>query len=198
MTLTSAEILKFTPHAKPSLVPELTKWINFYASQFGMNAKRLQHFMSQAAHETDGFRTLEEYASGAKYEGRKDLGNTVVGDGKKFKGRGIFQITGRTNYTNYSKAIFGDTRLVSQPELLLNPRWAVLSAFLFWKNHGLNALADKDNVLGITKAINGGTNGLEDRKNYLQQAYKIFIESPLQNLLSIFFALFLIYISLKK
>jgi putative chitinase len=159
-------LVKFAPAANKTILAGVDFYFRKYAPNFGITTpKRIANFLSQAAHESDNFKTLREYASGAAYEGRKDLGNTVKGDGVKFRGRGIFQVTGRANYTTYSKKLFNDTRLLNNPELLEQPEWAVLSALHYWNDRKLNALADVDNVTAITRAINGGTNGLTDRKN---------------------------------
>ena len=103
--------------------------------------------------------------SGMKYEGRKDLGNTSKGDGPRYKGRGFIQITGRHNYSLISQDLGED--FVNNPELLEQDEWAVASAFWFWKRNRLNGFADNDDVLTITKRINGGTNHLQERKDYL-------------------------------
>ncbi|WP_212590530.1 glycoside hydrolase family 19 protein [Williamwhitmania taraxaci] len=124
---------------------------------------RIRHFIAQLAHESGSFQYVREIASGNAYEGRKDLGNVNAGDGVKFKGRGLIQITGRANYEKCSLALFGDRRLLDNPELLELPDNAVKSAAWFWQSHGLNALADKDDIRAITKRINGGYNGLVDR-----------------------------------
>jgi putative chitinase len=127
---------------------------------------RRNHFLAQLPHESGGFRYVREIASGSAYEGRRDLGNTVPGDGVKFKGRGLIQITGRANYTACSQALFGDNRLLDTPELLEEPYYAVESACWFWKKSNLNALADRDDIVAVTRRINGGINGLEDRRRY--------------------------------
>lgn len=126
--------------------------------------KRMAMFAAQAAHETGGFRWLEELASGQAYENRRDLGNTEPGDGVKFKGRGVFQITGRANYARYSAAncVPGDLML-ERPELLSEPKDAAKSAGWFWDWRGLNRQADQGDVLGCTRRINGGTNGIAER-----------------------------------
>jgi len=130
--------------------------------------RRLAHFLAQLAHESAGFRTTEEYASGAAYEGRRDLGNTQPGDGRRFKGRGLIQVTGRANARRMSKVLGQDFE--SNPELLRRFPWAMLTAAVFWDDHRLNDYADADNVLTVTRRINGGTNGLADRKLYLARA----------------------------
>lgn len=99
--------------------------------------------------------------------GRKNLGNRLDGDGWRFIGRGYKQLTGRDNYARCSAAIYGDTRLVEAPELLEQPEAASLSAAWFWRSRGLNALADADDIEGITRKVNGGLIGLAERKAWL-------------------------------
>lgn len=130
------------------------------------SALRLAHFLAQVMHESGGFRYMEEIwgptDAQRRYEGRKDLGNTKPGDGFRFKGRGPLQITGRANYRLYGQRLGID--LESNPELAATPEIGLRIALEFWKANGLNALADKDDVQGITRRINGGTNGLAERK----------------------------------
>lgn len=128
---------------------------------------RIAHFLAQVAHESDGFCTTEEYASGAAYEGRADLGNTQPGDGVRFKGRGLIQLTGRANYTSYGRRIGVD--LVSDPPHAADPATSLVLACEYWDKTagGLNRFADQDDIVSITKAINGGRNGLDDRRRYL-------------------------------
>ena len=130
---------------------------------------RMAHFIAQIGHETASFLFAEEIADGSAYEGRSDLGNTQSGDGKRFKGRGLIQLTGRTNYAAYSKDSGVD--YVAKPELVASdPFVAVDVACWFWNKHRMNNLADKDDVKAVTKAINGGFNGLDDRIEYLVRA----------------------------
>jgi putative chitinase len=124
------------------------------------------HFLAQIAHESDGFHTIEEYASGAAYEGRKDLGNTQPGDGVKYKGRGYIQITGRTNYDKAGQALMLD--LINNPNLLDNPTNAMNASLWFWVEHDLDKYALQDNCIEITRIINGGLNGFADRARCLQ------------------------------
>lgn len=124
-------------------------------------AAREAAFLAQVAHESGSLKYMVELASGDAYEGRKDLGNTEKGDGRRFKGRGLIQITGRANYEKCGEAL--DLPLTDKPELLATPEHACRSAAWFWQSHGLNELADKGNFLLITKRINGGTNGYQDR-----------------------------------
>lgn len=140
--------------------------------------RRLEHFMAQCAHESDQFRTTAEYASGKAYEGRADLGNTQPGDGPRFKGHGLIQTTGRANH---GAATAGIRKLVpdapdfeADPWELTKMPWALLSAVFYWQSHNLNRLADADDIKGLTRAINGGYNGLEDRIRYRERARGLF------------------------
>lgn len=143
--------------------------------QFGIvTALQKAHFLAQVAHESDGFSTATEYASGRAYEGRADLGNVQRGDGVRFKGRGLIQLTGRENYATFSNAMGQGDLFLRSPELVAELPWAVSAAGWFWKRKGLSVLADRDDVVAVTKRINGGTNGLEDRKRRLAQAKKLF------------------------
>lgn len=133
--------------------------------------KRIACFLAQIAHESGSLKYVKELASGEAYEGRKDLGNIYVGDGVKFKGRGLIQITGRANYQALGKYLGVD--LIAKPELLEQPLYAALSAGWFWDKRKLNALADIMNFEKITRLINGGLNGYEDRLKYLEAAKKV-------------------------
>lgn len=143
---------------------------NVHFPSFGImdSALRLAHFMAQLVHESGSFRYMEEIASGAAYEGRKDLGNTVEGDGKRFKGRGPIQLTGRANYARFGKLAGIDFE--AYPDIVANPSIGLHVALLFWRDKGLNALADADDIVGITKRINGGVNGLADRRAHYAKA----------------------------
>lgn len=124
-------------------------------------------FLAQIGHESGSLVYTKELGGAsyfAKYDGRKDLGNTQPGDGTRFCGRGLIQVTGRANYAKCSEALFSDDRLLKNPELLEQPEWAAKSAVWYWSTRSLNALADADRFTDLTKKINGGTNGLEDRK----------------------------------
>jgi putative chitinase len=129
---------------------------------------RLAHFLAQLGHESDGFKAMEEYASGADYEGRQDLGNVMRGDGVRYKGRGPIQVTGRANYRRFGQKLGID--LESHPEIAALPSIGMLTACTYWTDHGLNERADADDLNGITRAINGGLNGLPARKARLGQA----------------------------
>lgn len=128
---------------------------------------RIAAFLAQIGHESGSLVYSKELGGPsyfAKYDGRKDLGNVQVGDGGRFCGRGLIQVTGRANYAKCSQALFGDDRLLKNPELLEQPEWAAKSAVWFWSTRNLNLLADGAQFTDLTKKINGGTNGIEDRK----------------------------------
>lgn len=132
---------------------------------------RIAHFLAQAAHETTGFRDMVELGPEAyfrRYDGRADLGNTQPGDGARFRGRGIFQLTGRANYRRFGGRLGLD--LESRPEVAAEPPIAVALAGLYWVDRGLNAYADADEVELVTRRINGGLNGLRDRIDRLARA----------------------------
>lgn len=132
---------------------------------------RAAAFLAQIAHESAELRYTEEIASGAAYEGRIDLGNVRAGDGRRFKGRGLMQITGRANYRQVSQALYGDPEaLIEAPEQLATTVPACRSAGWYWADRKLNALADAGDFRAITKRINGGLNGLADRLKYWDRA----------------------------
>jgi putative chitinase len=135
---------------------------------------RLAHFLAQACEETAGLRTTVEYASGEAYEGRRDLGNIHPGDGPLFKGRGVFDLTGRANYVAYGEKL--GLNLVADPKLAGFFPAAALIAAQYWLDHNLNRFADADNVMGCTRAINGGLNGLASRTAYLNHVKKALLQ----------------------
>lgn len=170
--ITKEQLKRLSPQSKDEIITDVAKYLSLYMSKYELNSYlRVCHFISQAAHESAGFKTLREYASGSAYEGRKDLGNVKAGDGVRYKGRGIFQLTGRSNYRDMGKKLGID--LENNPELAETPEVSVLTALEYWKSRNLNGLADRDDVENITKRINGGLNGYEDRKKYLAKAKTI-------------------------
>lgn len=140
--------------------------------EFEINTpERVAAFLAQVAHESGSLRYVQEIASGEAYEGRKDLGNLYPGDGFRFKGRGLLQVTGRRNILDCGLALGLD--LVSNPELLEIPELACRSAAWFWSVKGCNELADRGDFLRVTKVINGGTNGYKDRLAYYERAQRV-------------------------
>jgi putative chitinase len=158
---------------KPSLAETYYQPLVDTMKKYNINTPlRMQHFLAQVLHESGGFKYKEEIADGSAYEGRKDLGNTQVGDGKRFKGRGLIQLTGRANYQKFKDDSGID--VIANPDLVANdPKLSAMASGFFWNSRNLNALADKDDVKAITKKINGGYNGLADREGYLAKAKSI-------------------------
>lgn len=153
-----SEIFAIPASRVEPFVPHLKK----YCREYKINTPvRFAAFLAQIAYESGCFRYTEEIASGAAYEGRLDLGNTQSGDGTRFKGRGLIQLTGRYNYTRLTE----DTGIdfLTCPSLLSTPEYAVLSACWYWGTRGLNSVADSGDFLLLTKLINGGHNGYADR-----------------------------------
>lgn len=155
--------------AGPERAAELALAANVHFPAYGImdNTLRLAHFMAQLVHESGSFRYMEEIASGAAYEGRADLGNTQAGDGKRYKGRGPIQLTGRANYRTFGRRIGID--LENHPEIAAIPSIGLHIALEYWADRNLNTMADADDVVTITRRINGGTNGLDDRKAHLKK-----------------------------
>lgn len=138
-------------------------------ARYGIDSRlRIAHFLGQTCHESAGFRTTEEFASGEAYEGRRDLGNVKPGDGVRYKGRGLLQLTGRANYREVGELI--DVRLEDQPELAAEPVLSLKIACEFWKKKNLNRLCDADDIVAVTRLINGGTNGLDERRTFTARA----------------------------
>lgn len=164
MNVTLEQLIQIMP-AGAKRLPNFVDPINTTLAEFSINTPaRAAAFLAQLGHESGQFRYMAELASGEAYEGREDLGNTEPGDGKKFKGHGPIQITGRTNHRACSLALYGDERLLDTPELLEQPEDGCRAAGWFWKTRGLNMLADEGDFDRITKRINGGQNGREDRR----------------------------------
>jgi len=133
---------------------------------------RIRHFLAQISHESGGGKYKEELASGADYEGRDDLGNIQPGDGKKFKGAGYIQLTGRANYQAFANYI-------KDPEVMTGvsyvaSRYPFTSAGFWWHNNSMNALCDTNpTVEQVTLRVNGGYNGLDDRKMYYKKCCNV-------------------------
>ena len=195
--ITAAKLRAFAPSADLNLASILDR----EAKAFGINTpRRVVHWLAQLHHESAGFKVVRENlnysalrlcqvwpsrfpnaeaaASCARnpealaekvYGGR--MGNDQPGDGAKYAGKGFIQLTGKANYAKYAKITGLD--LVDQPELAAQPAHAARIAAAYWQAQGLNELADKDDLTAITKRINGGLNGLVDRRLQLERAKKI-------------------------
>lgn len=135
---------------------------------------RLAHFLAQCSHESGKFKWVVEFASGDAYEGRKDLGNTEPGDGPRFKGRGYIQLTGRANYTAFSKFCGDDC--VAKPDLVAT-KYPMMSAAFYFEKNGLWKVCDKgateDDVKAVTKLVNGGYNGLDERQSFFTEFWAL-------------------------
>lgn len=172
MLITASQLHEIMPTLPSGQLAIYLPLLNAVLEEFEINTPvRIAAFLAQTAHESGQFRYLEEIASGAAYEGRKDLGNTQPGDGKRFKGRGIIQLTGRSNYQRAGAELGVD--LVLQPQLAAKPELAFRVAGLFWQWKKLNEWADKNSEGAfkvITRRINGGLNGYAQRKYYWGKA----------------------------
>jgi len=175
MPFTAQQLLQILPNAGPSagvFVSAINTAMNHYQI---VGLKRVAAFIAQIGHESGQLKYVKEIwgptKAQAKYEGRADLGNTVVGDGSKYRGRGLIQITGRTNYSACGEALGLD--LIKQPELLEKPHHACMSAAWFWASRGLNTLADAGKFDTITRRINGGQNGAADRQALYARALEV-------------------------
>ena len=191
-TLTARHLASIAGRTTP-LMADLAHWMNQLCPQYEIDTpQEFCHFLAQACHETDHFVTLREYASGRAYEGRADLGNTQPGDGVRFKGRGIFQTTGRANYLQLGIKKGRRDLFVSNPTLLEQPEYAVWSACEYWLTRRLNDIAnhadsdvlkkkhrgkiiDVSPVEYISLAINGGYNGMDERKKFYAKAQQVLV-----------------------
>ena len=175
MPITTQQLLQILPSAGQSagvFVPVLNTAMSRYQI---VGAKRIAAFLAQIGHESGQLKYVKEIwgptKAQAKYEGRADLGNTVKGDGSRYRGRGLIQITGRANYTECGEAL--GLGLTNHPELLEKPQHACMSAAWFWASRGLNTLADAGQFDKITQRINGGQNGAADRLGLYAKALKV-------------------------
>lgn len=169
--ITFQQLKAICPAAKPN-ADVYVGFLNRFMPQYGIvTPEQIRMFIAQVAHESGQFRYTRELATGKAYEGRDDLGNIYKGDGVKYKGRGLIQITGRFNYAKVSKALGQD--FITNPDLLSTPQYAVQSACWFWQDRNLNRYAS--DIRKCTKAINGGYNGLEERKKFWEKAKKVIV-----------------------
>ncbi|VVN81247.1 glycoside hydrolase family 19 protein [Pseudomonas fluorescens] len=175
MLITEQQLLQILPNAGRQagvFVSALNTAMNRYGI---LGTARAAAFIAQVGHESGQLRYVREIwgptAQQLTYEGRAGLGNTVKGDGSKYRGRGLIQITGRANYAACGEALGLD--LINKPELLELPQHAAMSAAWFWSTRGLNTLADQKDFAKITKRINGGLTGQADRQALYDKALKV-------------------------
>ena len=174
--ITAEQLKQILPQATAANIEMYLPFLNSLLPKFGIdNNVRLAAFLAQVGHESGQLRYNKEIwgptAAQKGYEGRKDLGNIIAGDGVKFKGRGLIQITGRANYSTFGQTNGVDC--INNPSLLELPEYAVMTACWFWQKNNLNKYADSGDFKTLTKRINGGYNGLEDRIQIWERAKKI-------------------------
>lgn len=158
--------------SKPEVSARMINQLNDTLTKYSINTPlRICHFLAQVLHESGNLYYFQEIASGEAYEGRKDLGNLIPGDGKLYKGRGLIQVTGRSNYTTISKDLGVD--FVKWPALLALEKYGFVSAGWFWNKKSLNKYADLDDLKAVTYRVNGGYNGLSDRQQWLNKCKSI-------------------------
>ena len=176
INLITAEQLKaIMPHATDEHIRTYLPFLNDTMARFNIDTTIRQcHFLAQLAVESGSLRYVRELASGEAYEGRESLGNIVPGDGVKFKGRGLIQLTGRENYQRFQDWLVlnytEDIDVMTYPELLESPELAVMVAGWYWEIRNVNAMADRDDVVSVTRKVNGGRNGLAQRVEFLNKA----------------------------
>lgn len=170
--ITLDQLNKIMPYAGPRAEVFLAP-LNAAMDEFEINTPlRQAAFIAQIAHESGSLRYVKELATGSAYENRRDLGNIMAGDGVRYKGRGLIQITGRYNYRKAGMALNIDCETC--PELLEGRINATRSAAWFWAvEKNLNPLADAEQFDKITRRINGGTNGSAERRAYYHTAREV-------------------------
>lgn len=167
--VTVAQLRAIMPNLPPDKAQQYLPLLNQAMAEAHIDTPRRQAaFLAQLAHESGELKYFEELASGAAYEGRRDLGNTQPGDGVRYKGRGPIQLTGRNNYRAAGQALGLD--LEANPALAARPDVGFRTAAWFWNSRNLSPLADQGNFRAITKKINGGYNGEAGREKYWARA----------------------------
>jgi len=170
--LSAAQLRAVMPYLSEADANRHLPYLNAAMAEGNINTPQRQAaFLAQLAHESGQLRYFEEIASGAAYEGRRDLGNTQPGDGVRFKGRGPIQLTGRSNYAAASAALGVD--LINNPALAATPAIGFRIAQWFWNSRGLNDYADAGNFDAITLRVNGGYNGKAARDAYYARARQV-------------------------
>jgi predicted chitinase len=175
-SLTEQALAQIMPNLRAEKRAAFFPFLTRAMEEFEINTPARQAaFLAQLAHESAEFRFMEEIwgptPAQRRYEGRRDLGNTQPGDGFRYKGRGPIQVTGRANYKRYGDMLGID--LVGNPQLAATPEVGFRIAGLYWRTNGINEMADRQDIVAVTRRINGGTNGLEDRKKYYERAKRV-------------------------
>ena len=198
MNIKSQNILFIAPKCK--IAEELSKYLNIYLEKYNINTKlRTAHFLAQTAHESTEFtRFIENLNYSTKglldtfpkyfnknnvsdynrnpekiankvYSNRMGNGDFESGDGWKFRGRGLIQLTGQENYREFFKSIDKPIDV----DYLTTPEGAIESSCWYWYSRDINPHADENDIVSVTKKVNGGTLGLDERKLYLARAKKV-------------------------
>ena len=183
--ISAQQLQKIMPSATPARIANFIGPLNDTMAEFAITTpSRQSAFLAQLAHESGSLRYVQEIASGAAYDNRADLGNTTTEaialaelagttPGRHYKGRGLIQITGYTNYLACSRALCRDDSLVSNPAALERPDLACRSAGWYWDSRRLNDFADAGKFETITRKINGGLNGQADRLAHYERAKQV-------------------------
>lgn len=168
MSLTTAQLRRAMPTCPEKRALRMIDPLNLAMSRAAItDPLDVAAFLATVGHESLDLQFMAEIASGIRYEGRKDLGNTQPGDGQRFKGRGPIQVTGRDNYTQFAK--WSGLDCVNHPELLEKPEHGFLASAWFWKTKGVSKKAVAGDFLGASIIINGKRsdglpNGWTDRR----------------------------------
>jgi len=175
--LTPTALRGIMVHSPPEVSDTYQPALSSLMEEYEVNTPlRIAHFLAQIGHESLSLRHTEEIASGEAYEGRSDLGNTEPRDGVRFKGRGLIQLTGRSNYEEYGNSVGTDfLQEGNEKKIATDPRYAVDVSLWFWQSRNLSRHADDDDLRAVTRRINGGLNGIEDRQRYLNRARFFFL-----------------------
>lgn len=182
LTITLDKLVSISGRRKPTdVMRALVDPLQEHLSAAGILNSRLQtvHFLAQGCHETDRFATLVEYGRPSyftRYDGRRDLGNLQPGDGFRYRGRGFLQTTGRANYAEAAAASGID--ILNHPDLAAAPDTAVRIAVFYWIDRKIGPWAEADNVRTVTRRINGGLTGLDDRLLALARAKEAYPKAP--------------------
>lgn len=184
MSLSLTQLAAIMPHLDATQAERYLPLLNEALAEFEIDETphRLAAFLAQLAHESGELRWWEEFADGTGYDLTRNpnlarkLGNTQVGDGPRYKGRGPIQLTGRANYRAASAAL--GLPLELHPDKAKEPEVGFRTAGWFWKSRNLSALADAGNFDGITRLINGGNNGAEHRRRYWERAKRVLGVTP--------------------
>lgn len=174
--ITRAQLAELYPLASPAKIDAFFEPIVATFAEYQINTiLRQAAFLAQIGHESGQLRYVKEIwgptPAQLRYEGRLDLGNTQPGDGKRYMGRGLIQVTGRANYRACGEALYAE--LEDEPELLEQPLLATRSAGWYWKSRALNVPADLGDTERVTKLVNGGKNGLSERMELYAKALQI-------------------------